>query len=142
MTLVSSTSYFHSIASSRSSSLALYHLFSPSLLPFSAPFHPGYVAAQALNDPDRFAGRHIKLAGDSLTVSELRQAYARVEKTSVWFNKVWMPSGVISLLPHDFKMMMRMFGKTGYTADVEALRREFPKLHTFEQWVRSVQASS
>lgn len=59
-----------------------------------------------------------------------------MEKKGVW--KTWMPSAVISLLPHDFRMMMRMFGKTGYTADIEASRKEFPKLHTFEQWVEQV----
>jgi hypothetical protein len=54
----------------------------------------------------------------------------------VW--KTWLPSAVISLFPHDFKMMMRMFGEKGYTADIEGLRKEFPKLHTFEQWVEQV----
>ncbi|ORY90162.1 hypothetical protein BCR35DRAFT_287397 [Leucosporidium creatinivorum] len=95
----------------------------------------GYVAAEAFNNPERYAGRHIKLAGDSLTMSEIRDIYSRVEKKGVW--KGWLPSPVISLLPYDFKMMMRMFGEKGYTADIEALRKEFPKLHTYEQWLRS-----
>ncbi|GAA6042164.1 hypothetical protein JCM8097_004993 [Rhodosporidiobolus ruineniae] len=94
----------------------------------------GYVAAQALASPSAYAGRHLKLAGDSLTMSQVRSIYSRVENKSAW--KAWLPGFVVNFLPYDFKMMMRFFHDKGYSADVEGLRREYPGLRTFEQWLR------
>ncbi|GAA5880019.1 hypothetical protein JCM8547_004850 [Rhodosporidiobolus lusitaniae] len=94
----------------------------------------GMVAAQAFANPSAYSGRHIKLAGDDLSMEEVRQAYQRVENKSVW--KAWMPGFVINLLPYDFKQMMLMFRDKGYSADVQALRKEYPGLRTFEQWLR------
>ncbi|PRQ70123.1 hypothetical protein AAT19DRAFT_11355, partial [Rhodotorula toruloides] len=94
----------------------------------------GYVAAEMLSDPDRYSGRHIDLASDNLTMNEVRSTYARVYSQSVW--KAWFPSFVVSLIPHDFKMMMRWFHDVGYSADIEALRKEFPRLKGLEEWLR------
>ncbi|GAA6047224.1 hypothetical protein JCM3770_006959 [Rhodotorula araucariae] len=94
----------------------------------------GYVAAQMLNDPAKYNGRHIKLASDSLTMSEVQAAYARVQGHGIW--KAWLPGAVIWLLPYDFKMMMRFFYDKGYSADLAALRLEFPRLEPFEDWLR------
>ncbi|BGP44993.1 hypothetical protein JCM10450v2_000808 [Rhodotorula kratochvilovae] len=94
----------------------------------------GYVAAEMLNDPVKYNGRHIKLASDDLTMSEVQTAYARVQGHGIW--KAWLPGAVISLLPYDFKMMMRFFHDKGYSADLAALRKEFPRLEPFEDWLR------
>ncbi|GAA5831644.1 hypothetical protein JCM11251_000779 [Rhodosporidiobolus azoricus] len=93
----------------------------------------GHVAAQALFNPSFHANRHIKLAGDSVSMEEVRQAYSRVEGRSVW--KAWMPGFVVNLLPYDAKMMFRFIGKKGCSADIEGLRKEYPELRTFEQWL-------
>ncbi|GAA5979730.1 hypothetical protein JCM11641_004068 [Rhodosporidiobolus odoratus] len=95
----------------------------------------GYIAAQALTNPNRYSGRHIPLAGDSLTMSQVRSTYAKVQNTSV--SKAWFPSWIVNILPHDFNRMLLMFREKGFVqADPEGLRREFPQVRTFEQWLR------
>ncbi|GAA5824482.1 hypothetical protein JCM11251_000441 [Rhodosporidiobolus azoricus] len=94
----------------------------------------GRTAAQALASPSTYANRHIKLAGESLTMEEVRQAYSRVEGRSVW--KAWMPGFAVNFFPYDAKMMLKFFGKKGYSADIAGLRKEYPGLRTFEQWLR------
>jgi uncharacterized protein YbjT (DUF2867 family) len=69
-------------------------------------FDPGYVGARALENPDKYAGRAIGLAGDELTMEQVRATYARVQGTSVW--KAWLPAFVIDLLPFDMRMMCRV----------------------------------
>ncbi|BGP34432.1 hypothetical protein JCM10296v2_006252 [Rhodotorula toruloides] len=90
--------------------------------------------AEMLNDPSRFAGRQVDLASDSLTMREVQQTYSRVLSRRV--SKAWLPGAVISLIPHNFKQMMRWSHDVGYSADIAWLRQEFPKLKSFEQWLR------
>ncbi|GAA5971958.1 hypothetical protein JCM8115_002205 [Rhodotorula mucilaginosa] len=94
----------------------------------------GEVAAQMLVDPETYAGRHIKLAGDELTMAQVRDTYARVEKHRVY--KAWFPSFVLYALPYDLRSMFTFFATKGLTADVAALRKEFPIMRTFEQYLR------
>ncbi|GAA5990164.1 hypothetical protein JCM10908_005854 [Rhodotorula pacifica] len=94
----------------------------------------GQVAAQMLVDPATYAGRHINLAGDELTMAQVRDTYSRVEKRSVW--KAWLPSFVLYALPYDLRSMFAFFAENGLTADVAALKKEFPTMRTFEQYLR------
>ncbi|GAA5917960.1 hypothetical protein JCM6882_001064 [Rhodosporidiobolus microsporus] len=93
----------------------------------------GYLAAQALADPAKHAGRRIKLAGDELTMEEVRQTYERVEGRGVW--KAWIPGFVTNFFPHDFGSMLRFFYEKGFSADPKKLRKEYPGLRTFQQWL-------
>ncbi|GAA6004139.1 hypothetical protein JCM10207_002446 [Rhodosporidiobolus poonsookiae] len=94
----------------------------------------GEVSAKVVADPSTYAGKVIKLAGDCLTMADVTDIYARLENKSVW--KAWIPSLAVSVLPYDFKMMLRWFDSTGFSADIPALRKEFPGLRTFEQYLR------
>lgn len=87
-----------------------------------------------LVEPDKYAGRHLKLAGDELTMDEVRDTYARVETRTV--RKAWLPGFVLYALPHDFRAMFRFFYDRGYTADVAAVKNEFPTVRSFEDWLR------
>lgn len=97
----------------------------------------GRVASLALLDPDRFAGRNIKLAGDELTMEQVRQAYAKVENRTV--RKAWAPGFVTRLLPHEMRTMFTFFVEKGYTADFASLRQEFPGMLTLEDWLKQQQ---
>lgn len=94
----------------------------------------GEIAAQLLVDPETYAGRYIKLAGDELTMTQVRDTYTRVEKRSVW--KAWLPSLVLYALPYDLRSMFTFFATKGLTSDVAALKKEFPTMRTFEQYLR------
>lgn len=94
----------------------------------------GDVAAKMLLNPDQYAGRHVKLAGDELTMTQARDTYALVENRSVW--KAWLPSFILYLLPYDLRSMFRWFYSTGYSVNLPAVKKEFPGLRTFERWLR------
>ncbi|POY73384.1 hypothetical protein BMF94_3721 [Rhodotorula taiwanensis] len=94
----------------------------------------GDVAAKMLLDPVKYAGRHVKLAGDELTMTEAQNAYARVEGHGVW--KAWLPSIVLYALPYDLRAMFQWFYNKGYSSDLSEVRNEFPTVRSFEQWLR------
>lgn len=84
--------------------------------------------------PEEFAGRHIPLAGDKLTMSQVRDTYARVEQRTV--RKAWLPSWALHALPTDFRLMFRFFHDKGMSVQVPAVRKEFPGMRSFEQYLR------
>ena len=48
------------------------------------------------------------------------------------------PPDVLRAQSEDLALMFEWFDRTGYAADIESLRRDFPevKWHTFEEWAR------
>jgi hypothetical protein len=66
----------------------------------------GWYAAQAIQNPSAWKGRAIPLAGDNISISEIQDAYARVQAFRPW--KAWVPSFMINLLPQDFKLMLKV----------------------------------
>ncbi|KII85952.1 hypothetical protein PLICRDRAFT_115222 [Plicaturopsis crispa FD-325 SS-3] len=98
----------------------------------------GWFAARALEDPDKYKGRIIKLAGDELSVPELQDKYAAVQGFRPW--RAHLPPIALRMLPYDMRMMFGWFYTGGYQADIPALRKEHPGLLNFEQWLRESQA--
>ncbi|GAA5990187.1 hypothetical protein JCM10908_005864 [Rhodotorula pacifica] len=94
----------------------------------------GDAAAQMLTRPEAYAGRHIQLAGDDLTMSEARDTYSRVENRTV--RKAWLPSLFLYSLSYDLRAMLKFFYEKGYTADIAQVKKEFPTMRSFEQWLR------
>jgi hypothetical protein len=94
----------------------------------------GDVAARMLTDPRTYNGQRIKLAGDALTMSQVRDAFARNEQKKVRMATV--PAFMLKVLPHDAQEMFKWFVTDGFTADPVAVRKEFPSVRTFEQWLR------
>ncbi len=84
----------------------------------------GIFAADAFDNPGRFIGRQIELAGDELTFPEVAQIYERVTATPTRFEA----------LPIN-ERMFEWFAEEGYQADIPALRRQHSELLTFEQFL-------
>jgi len=95
----------------------------------------GWYAARALEDPNKWAGRIIPLAGDNLSMSDVQDSYAAVDGVRPW--KAWIPSIMLRLLPYDFRTMLYWFHSEGYKADIAALREEHSGLMTFQQWLKA-----
>jgi uncharacterized protein YbjT (DUF2867 family) len=94
----------------------------------------GWFAAKALEDPEKYSGRVIPLAGDNLSISEVQDAYQNANGVRPWVAPI--PGVFIRLLPYDIRTMFQWFYNKGYEANISALRTEHPDLLTFEQWVR------
>ena len=70
-------------------------------------FRTGWFAAKALENPEKYSGRVIPLAGDDLSISEIQDAYQRVNGIRPW--KAPIPAVVVRrLLPFDFRKMLQV----------------------------------
>ena len=67
---------------------------------------------------------------------EVAQGLSQVTGREVHYEG--FPPEVIRAQSEDLALMFEWFDRTGYTADIKSLRRDFPevKWHTFEQWAR------
>ena len=97
----------------------------------------GEVAAQVLLTPERFAGRAIDVASDALTGEQEAKALGRVLGHEVTYRQA--PIDALGAPGSDMRLMFEWFESTGYRADVEALRQEFPSVrwHSFMDWARA-----
>lgn len=119
-------------------------------------FFAGHFAAKALEDPKKYAGRTIGLAGDDLTMSEVQDAYKAVQGYRPW--KAYLPSlfstwflttsgrcsrcvwlDFDSVVWHSLltELFVQWLYEEGYKVDIEALKQEHAGLLSFEQWLRS-----
>lgn len=85
----------------------------------------GVFARIAFDDPERFAGQAIELAGDELTVPEIAERVGR--------RYVPLPKALLRLFGKESRMLF-WFGESGYQADIPALRAVHPELLTLEAW--------
>ena len=95
----------------------------------------GWFAARALEDPERYAGREIPLAGDELSVPEFVATFKQVTGRGQWVAPI--PKFLPKLaMPREYSAMFAWIGEQGFKADIGALRREHPTMMTFADWLR------
>src|ERR671917_2699708 len=95
----------------------------------------GVFAAMALEDPDKWIGRDVDLAGDELTMPEIAGTFSRVIGRDVdYFQVPW--EGFEEQMGEEYAFMYRWFNDHGYEANIAALRDEYPGLASFEQYLR------
>ena len=99
----------------------------------------GVAAAQAFLKPEQYKGRAISLASDEITLDQangifqeklgmpLPTTYGILGKAAVWAMK-------------DIRLMLEFIKDEGFGVDVQALRKEFPGLLTFAEWLEKESA--
>jgi uncharacterized protein YbjT (DUF2867 family) len=92
----------------------------------------GAFAALAFSKPRDFLGKTVELSGDELTEAQVAATLARVIGRDV---KLAAPQAAGEPAP-EMKAMWVFFSSQGYDADIPALRKLYPPLHTLEQWLR------
>ncbi|KAF3071096.1 putative nucleoside-diphosphate-sugar epimerase family protein [Daldinia childiae] len=99
----------------------------------------GLFACKALlhrADPN-FRNRAVGLAGDELTLEEVRSIYARVaggaSLPQAWTLVGWAVRGLVA---RNVGSMFRWFEAEGYGVDIDALRAEEPRVQNLEAWLR------
>lgn len=96
----------------------------------------GVFAAMAFEDTERWIGREVDLAGDELTMLEVAETFSSVSGREIgYFQVPW--DQFREMMGEEFTVMLRWFNDVGYEADIPALRKEYPELTTFEQYLRS-----
>jgi uncharacterized protein YbjT (DUF2867 family) len=96
----------------------------------------GAFAAIAFEHPDEWIGREVDIAGDEHTMPEIAETFSRVIGREVRYYQVsW--DQFEEQMGEVYAVMYRWFNDVGYEADIDALRREYPELTTFERYLRS-----
>jgi uncharacterized protein YbjT (DUF2867 family) len=96
----------------------------------------GAFVALAFEHPDQWRGRAFDLAGDELSMTDVAAQLGRRLGREVRYQQVpW--DEFEKRAGREYTIMYRWFQEHGYTCDIAAARREYPNLHTFEQWLEA-----
>jgi uncharacterized protein YbjT (DUF2867 family) len=91
----------------------------------------GLFAAMAFENPDKWIGRTVELAGDELSMRDTADIFSRVIGKEVKYTQVaW--DEFEKTVGREMAIMYRWFEDIGYAVDIEACRREHPGLKTLE----------
>jgi uncharacterized protein YbjT (DUF2867 family) len=102
---------------------------------FVATYDIGWFAARALEDPERYAGRVIPLAGDELNVADIIRTFKTVTGHKPWVAPI--PASVAKrIMPKEFADMFRWIREEGFEANIAQARQEYPQLLTFAGWLK------
>jgi uncharacterized protein YbjT (DUF2867 family) len=96
----------------------------------------GAFVGMALEDPDRWQGRALDLAGDEGSVASVVETFSRVIGRPVAYQQVpW--DAYREAAGDEYHDMFRWFQDVGYDADIPALRKEYAGLTTFEAYLHA-----
>ena len=92
----------------------------------------GAFAALVIEQPDRFAGARIELAGDWLSGAEQAATLSRY----VGHDLRYVQTPIERAGSDDLQKMFRFLANEGYQVDIVRLRRDYPEIawHDFETW--------
>jgi uncharacterized protein YbjT (DUF2867 family) len=95
----------------------------------------GAFAALAFQNPTKWAGRTLELAGDELTMLKVAETLSRVLGQNVRYVQVpW--EQFRQNAGEEMTKMYRWFNDVGYHVDIHALRKEYPNLTPLEKALR------
>jgi len=94
-------------------------------------------AALVLERREPFLGKRLDIASDELTGREMVEILSRITGHTVEY--VPVPVETVRAQSEDLALMFEWFDRVGYSADIPALRREYPDVgwHSFEAWARA-----
>jgi uncharacterized protein YbjT (DUF2867 family) len=97
----------------------------------------GAFGALVLERREAFLGKRIDLASAELSGEQVAEIFSRV--TGKPFRFVEVPQAQMRAQNEDMAIMFEWFDKTGYSADIAALRRDYPEVgwRSFEEWARA-----
>jgi uncharacterized protein YbjT (DUF2867 family) len=92
------------------------------------------IAALAIERPDEFAGRRIRIASDELTASEAADALARVTGRPFVVDRV-----ATGELGPGLRALFAWLEQNGHDVDIPGLHGRYPQVgwHTYEKWLRT-----
>jgi uncharacterized protein YbjT (DUF2867 family) len=94
----------------------------------------GVFVEMAFANPAEYLGKTIEIAGDELTEPQIAALFTKVIGRPVQLSQS-SPSEGMQPTPEQIAMF-QFFNGQGYAADIPALRKLYPGLRTFEQWLR------
>ncbi|KAF8217440.1 nucleoside-diphosphate-sugar epimerase family protein [Mycena galopus ATCC 62051] len=108
-------------------------------LQFIACSDIGGVAALVLQNPDRYIGQDVDLAGDELSAKELQDGWHEVFGTEM--RPQMIGGGALAWALRagmkELRLMFKFFNEIGFTADIPALRAQYPELKDWKAFLRA-----
>jgi len=95
-----------------------------------------------LENREEFVGRRLDIASDELAGEEVAEVLTRVTGREIHYVELPLEQ-VRQAMGEDGARMFEWFDQVGYSADIEALRRDHQEVgwHTFEDWIREQDSS-
>jgi uncharacterized protein YbjT (DUF2867 family) len=93
----------------------------------------GWFAAEAFARPDQYLGKTIDIAGDSLTVAEMKQVYSRVTGTKP--SRLKFPLWLLRIMNSEMARQFHWNNEIGWRFDQTAVRAIHPETISFEQFL-------
>ena len=95
----------------------------------------GAFAAALIERREAVFGKRYDIAGDELTGAQMAAAVSKASRREIRYEG--FSPDVLRGQSEDLALMFEWFDRVGYSADMEALRREFPEVPwlTFEEWL-------
>lgn len=99
----------------------------------------GYVAAQAFLKPVETENQVFSLAGDELTYEQADEVFKG--KTGMYMPTTFAPlASAVLWMMKDTGLMFKFFREEGFVTDIPALKKRFPEINGFGEWLESKSA--
>lgn len=95
----------------------------------------GLFAAKAIGNPEEWDRRAVSLAGDDITYAEAREIFKKVVGSDMPQTYTFIGQGMLWAIS-DMGKMFDFFVSQGYGADIQALKKEEPRMQNFETWLK------
>jgi uncharacterized protein YbjT (DUF2867 family) len=95
----------------------------------------GAIAAIVFNNPEKYLGKEIEIAGDELTLSEMADKLSKGLGKEVSYNE--LPVDIVRANSPEMADMFQWFIDKGYEADINKLKTLYPGLTSMETWLKS-----
>ena len=94
----------------------------------------GVFARITFDNPAKYIGKEIEIAGDELTLDDVFEKIEKVKNIKITPMKI--PKFVKLILPKIMKQMFVFYAEDGWNADLKSLKKENPELLTIEDWLK------
>jgi len=94
----------------------------------------GEIVALVFNDPEKYKGKTIEIAGDELTGTGLARKFSNALGNDVRFHQ--LPIRQLEDISVSYAMMFDWMNKRGFKVDIDSVRSMYPGLRTFDRWIR------
>jgi uncharacterized protein YbjT (DUF2867 family) len=93
----------------------------------------GAIVAQVIENPQRFLGKKVNIAGDCLSVGQMKEVYRRtVGKEAKSFR---IPRWLLRILNGEFAHQLQWHNDTGWDFSLEEAKSIHPQMTTFEEFL-------
>lgn len=94
----------------------------------------GAISAIVFDNPDKYIGKEIEIAGDDLSLKEMAQAFAKATGKETTYSELSVD--VVRGNSPELADMFQWFIDKGYEADIKNLKTIYPGLTSFETWLK------